>query len=321
MDVNEPNDAGAGLTIGQLARRTGLSVKTIRWYSDQGLVPPTGRSAAGYRLYDAEALARLELVRTLRRLDIDLRTIERVLSREVGLAEVAATHVEALDAEIRSLRLRRAVLRIVAERGGSPEEVARMHELARLSEEERRHIITDFFDDVFGGLSIDPEFEGRMRSIMPDLPDEPTADQIDAWIELATLVGDPGFRQRIRQMAEDHSAARQRGEQPGAGTEATQAGVAIVSAKAGAALAAGVDPASAEGQVILAELLADWAVAAQTVDSVEFRVQLLANLESGTDRRAERYWQLLGIINGWPPVPSVVPAFEWVLAALRAATR
>jgi len=195
--------------------------------------------------------------------------------------------------------------------------VSRMHELARLSEEERRHIVTDFFDDVFGGLSIDPDFEGRMRSVVPDLPDEPTATQIDAWIELATLVGDAGFRQRIRQMAQDHSAARQRGEQPGAGTEATQAGVAMVAERAGAALAAGVDPVSAEGQAVLAELLADWAAAAQTVDSAEFRAGLLTNLESGTDRRAERYWQLLGIINGWPPIPTVVPAFEWLIAALR----
>jgi hypothetical protein len=122
-------------------------------------------------------------------------------------------------------------------------------------------------------------------------------------------------------MAEDHSSARQRGEQPGAGTEATQAGVAMVSDKAGAALAAGVDPASAEGQATLAEVLADWATAAQTVDSPEFRTRLLGNLESGTDRRAERYWQLLGVINGWPPIPTVVPAFEWLIAALRAATR
>lgn len=68
------NDGDLRLTIGQLARRTGLSVKTIRWYSDQGLVPPAGRTASGYRLYGVEALARLELVRTLRRLGIDLRT-------------------------------------------------------------------------------------------------------------------------------------------------------------------------------------------------------------------------------------------------------
>jgi DNA-binding transcriptional MerR regulator len=305
------------LTIGELARRTGLSVKTIRWYSDQGLVPPAGRTAAGYRLYGVEALARLELVRTLRRLGIDLRTIERVLAREVDLAEVAATHAAALDAEIRALRLRRAVLRIVASGGATPEEVDRMHELARLSEEERRRIISDFFDDVFEGLSIDPGFESRMRSVTPDLPDDPSAEQIDAWIELATLVSDPGFRTRIRRMAEEHSAARRRGEDPGAAA-ANPAGVASVAARAGAALGNGVDPASAEGRAVVGELVAEWAAAAGTTDTPEFRARLLANLESGTDRQAERYWQLLGVINGWPPIPTVVPAFEWVIAALKA---
>ena len=72
------------------------------------------------------------------------------------------------------------------------------------------------------------------------------------------------------------------------------------------------------GQALLGELLAEWATAAATADTPEFRARLLANLETGTDRRAERYWQLLGIINGWPPIPSMVRAFEWVIAALRA---
>jgi DNA-binding transcriptional MerR regulator len=52
--------------IGDLARRTGLTVKTIRFYSDAGIVPPTDRSPAGYRLYDIDALTRLDFVRTLR---------------------------------------------------------------------------------------------------------------------------------------------------------------------------------------------------------------------------------------------------------------
>src|ERR1700761_7881852 len=55
-------------TIGQLSRRTGVPARTIRFWSDQGLVPPTARSAAGYRLYDAEAVARLDLIQTLREL-------------------------------------------------------------------------------------------------------------------------------------------------------------------------------------------------------------------------------------------------------------
>ena len=40
-------------SIGDLARRTGLTVRTIRFYSDRGIVAPAGRSPAGYRLYDA----------------------------------------------------------------------------------------------------------------------------------------------------------------------------------------------------------------------------------------------------------------------------
>ena len=40
-------------TIGQLAGRTGVPTRTIRFWSDAGLVPPAARSSHGYRLYDA----------------------------------------------------------------------------------------------------------------------------------------------------------------------------------------------------------------------------------------------------------------------------
>jgi DNA-binding transcriptional MerR regulator len=68
-------------------------------------VAPAGRTDAGYRLYDEASVGRLELVRTLRALDVDLPTTRRVLAREVTLAEVAATHAAALDGQIRVLRL------------------------------------------------------------------------------------------------------------------------------------------------------------------------------------------------------------------------
>ena len=41
-------------------------------------------------------------------------------------------------------------------------------------------------------------------------------------------------------------------------------------------------------------------------------------LATFSDRRVERYWSLLGTINGWPQRPSAVPVFEWVIDALRA---
>ena len=57
-------------TIGQLSRRVGVPVKTIRYWSDEGVLPVARRSAAGYRLYDLQAVARLELVATLRELGL-----------------------------------------------------------------------------------------------------------------------------------------------------------------------------------------------------------------------------------------------------------
>ena len=79
-------------SIGELARLTGLPVRTIRFYSDSGLVPEAGRTPAGYRTYDREALQRLGLVRTLRDLGIDLPTIRKVLDREASVTSVVAAH-------------------------------------------------------------------------------------------------------------------------------------------------------------------------------------------------------------------------------------
>ncbi|MEA2142916.1 MAG: hypothetical protein QOI64_1346, partial [Solirubrobacteraceae bacterium] len=141
------------IPIGALARLTGLSVRTLRFYSDSGLLAPAGRSEAGYRLYDAGAAPRAELVRTLRELGVDLPTIRRVLDRELSVAGVARAHAAAVDAQIRVLRLQRAVLAAAAARETTtPQEMKLMHDLARLSAAERRNIVTDFVDDVFAGL-------------------------------------------------------------------------------------------------------------------------------------------------------------------------
>ncbi|MGI5324577.1 MerR family transcriptional regulator [Actinomadura nitritigenes] len=300
-------------TIGELARRTGLPVRTIRFYSDSGVVPPTDRSPAGYRLYDIAAATRLDLVRTLRDLGIDLDTVRRVLTREVTVGDVAATHAEAVDAQIRTLRLRRAVLRAVAKRGSAPEEVQLMHKLAKLSDEERNRIITGFVDETFAGLEVDPEFAAKMRAALPELPDDPSPEQVDAWVELAELVGDPGFRGAVRRMAEFQSEESARGAAQQGGEDLTAVTVERVSA----AIDDGVAPASDAARPVVDGLAAAYARAFGEEDGPDFRARLLHRLEVGSDRRAERYWQLLAVINGWPVPPSLVPVFEWFIAALR----
>ncbi|MER6666929.1 MerR family transcriptional regulator [Amycolatopsis japonica] len=196
-------------SIGELSRRTGLTVKTIRFYSDRGILAPSGRTASGHRRYGVEALARLELVRTLRELGLDLATIRKVVESEATLPDVAEAHLRALEAQIHVLRLRHAVLKAVTRRGTTPEEITLMHDLAKLTEEERRRLIDDFLDAVFGGLE-HPGFAGIARSMTPELPESPAVEQVDAWVELAGLARDPDFRALMRRLAEGYDAAPRR---------------------------------------------------------------------------------------------------------------
>ena len=192
-----------------------------------------------------------------------------------------------------------------------------MNKLAQLSDAERRRMIEDFLDDVFRGLDIDPKFEHAMRSAMPDLPEEPTTAQIEAWVELAELVAQPDFRRRIRQMAEWAAEDRAAGHAE-YDAQALEATAKAVASRSREAVAAGIDPASAEAAPIVDELVSSYARFRGESDGPELRRWLVEMVATFTDPRAERYWQLLATINGWPPIPSSVPAWEWFRAALQA---
>ncbi|MGW0073195.1 helix-turn-helix domain-containing protein [Streptosporangium sandarakinum] len=309
-------DGGALYSIGDLARRTGLTVKTIRFYSDRGIVTPTDRSPAGHRRYDIEAAARLDLVCTLRDLGLGLAMIRKVVDRELSLTEVAATHAEALATQISALRLRRAVLTVVAERGATPEEMDLMHKLAKLSENERRRLVDDFLDAVFGGLGADPHFTGIRRSMTPELPDDPGTEQVRAWVELAELSQDPDFRARVRRTAEDHV-----NERPEGGIAVPRLDiVAAVRDQVRPAMEVGIAPTSPEADPIVSALTAHYAGVVGLPDDVELRRRLLARLETANDPRRQRYLELLAVVNGWPAPEDLTPVLDWSIQALRPQT-
>lgn len=275
-------------SIGELARLTGLTVKAVRFYSDRGLVLPAERNPAGHRLYDATALDRLDLIRTLRELGVDVATIRRIVDGEVTVADVAARHVGALDVQIRVLRLRRAVLAAVAERGSSPEETSLMNQLAHLTDTERRRLIDDFLRDALGDR---PELAGIARTLTPELPDDPASAQVEAWIELAELAQDPEFRTVLRRLVDQHEGGLRRGL------------AAEVRDAVSPALDAGVPPDSPEAAAIVGGLgrepgrLREW-------------------LGVVNDPRRERYLELLAVINGWSAPESLTPALDWLAAAV-----
>ena len=76
----------APLKIGEVAQRSGLTVKTIRFYCDEGLIQPISRSEGGYRLFGDEVFAELTLIRTLKAMAIPLQDVRQILeSRRSGV--------------------------------------------------------------------------------------------------------------------------------------------------------------------------------------------------------------------------------------------
>ncbi|MCZ6560493.1 MAG: helix-turn-helix domain-containing protein [Gammaproteobacteria bacterium] len=72
--------AESGMQIGQLSKKTGCNIETIRYYEKRGLLPSPPRTAGGYRLYDSDHLKRLTFVMRSRDLGFSMAEIEKLLS-------------------------------------------------------------------------------------------------------------------------------------------------------------------------------------------------------------------------------------------------
>jgi DNA-binding transcriptional MerR regulator len=294
------------MMIGELAARTKLSVRTLRFYADEGLLSVTGRTSSGYRVFGSDSIARARLVRTLRELGVGLDDVKRVLNTEASLLDVATEHVRALDAQVRVLRLQKTVLSVYIQ-SINYQELELMTDLTTLTAEERQRIVDDYLDAVFGDDQ--HSIANKMHMGAPQLPDDPTPDQLSAWVELAQLLRDPDFIDSSRRMAQ-----RALAEGPEPDVAQFEVGKAV-GELAGPAMRARIEPGSSDALAIVERL------EAMGPTSREDRASVADRIEAFTDRRVGRYWTLVGIINGWQPSSApedIIDAWEWYARALRA---
>lgn len=73
--------------IGEAAARVGLSLRTVRYYEEVGLVVPSGRTDGGFRLYTAADIERLALVKQMKPLEFSLDEMRDLLEVRDGLNE------------------------------------------------------------------------------------------------------------------------------------------------------------------------------------------------------------------------------------------
>ncbi|MFR8755627.1 MAG: MerR family transcriptional regulator [Clostridium sp.] len=65
------------MTVNEVSRLTGVSIRTLQYYDKMGLLKPTEHAAAGYRLYDNRALEKLQQILLFRELEFSLKDIKR----------------------------------------------------------------------------------------------------------------------------------------------------------------------------------------------------------------------------------------------------
>jgi MerR family mercuric resistance operon transcriptional regulator len=111
------------MTIGELATAAGVRISTLRFYERRGLLRPSARSAAGYRQFTADDVARVRFLRRAQALGFGLAELALLLGlsaqrtvRRRDLAALGATKLAELDQRITDLRrVRRAIAGLLAQ--------------------------------------------------------------------------------------------------------------------------------------------------------------------------------------------------------------
>jgi DNA-binding transcriptional MerR regulator len=102
------------LKVGELAKRTGLTVRTLHYYDASGVLTPSERSDAGYRLYSRDDVARLHAIQALRQIGLPLHEIGTLLAgNPEPLPTVIARQIVALDRQIEQASELRGRLRLL----------------------------------------------------------------------------------------------------------------------------------------------------------------------------------------------------------------
>lgn len=113
------------MKVGELARRTGLSVRTLHHYDEIGLLRPSRRTPSGHRLYGPREVARLQQITSLKQAGLSLREIAECLEDpSYSLRRSLDVHLTRLEEEIAAkARLRRLLedLRDRLDEGGPPD--------------------------------------------------------------------------------------------------------------------------------------------------------------------------------------------------------
>jgi len=110
------------LTIGQVARRAGIGIETVRFYERRGLIEDPPRTESGYRQYTEDVVSRLRFIKRAKGLGFSLKEITELLSLRLDpkttcgdIKQKAEAKIDDIEGKIRSLKnMKKALTKLVA---------------------------------------------------------------------------------------------------------------------------------------------------------------------------------------------------------------
>ncbi|NKY57240.1 MerR family transcriptional regulator [Nocardia flavorosea] len=172
--------------IGEASRRTGVPVRTIRFYCDVGILA-TQRTSGGHRMFISDALDRLVLVRELRVVGLGLAAIADVLAGVRAVPEAVAVERAAVEDDLAALSWRYAVL-VAIEQADDP---LVFTELAAVAERgAARTVLIDFWRRILAAMPASM-FDGFVEMDIPRAPPVPSPGHVIRFAELGQLARSP----------------------------------------------------------------------------------------------------------------------------------
>lgn len=300
-------------TIGELAERAGITVKTVRFYSDNGLLPERERSAGGHRRYAPDALDRLALIRSLRNLGLPVPQVRRIVDERAGaqgtLEDAVAGQLRTLGSRLSALRWQESALRLVQE-AAPTERAERLRLVGALDTPPNTAPLARFWRAWLPPRMAPKARAAFLEAAVPQPPDAPSPAQVLAFARLCAMVSRPcptGPAAHPTQPAA-HQAAGARE------SALLYAGLAEAYDLAAPSLRAGADPGAGEA---LDCFVATYASVLRRRDTPAFRRELARQLS--VDPRLDGYWELVADLltpHGGRREPTPGTAHDWLLAAL-----
>ncbi|MED5637238.1 MerR family transcriptional regulator [Enterobacter hormaechei] len=220
------------IQVGELAKRAGITVRTLHHYEQTGLLLPSARSAAGYRLYNLADVQRLHMIQALAKAGLELAEIRDFLEqRSLSLAELLDGQITLLDKQLRSihtLRNRLVELRTGLTDDATPDleywlqtlELVNMYD-RWFSKEELQQlpfaVEKEALADIWAGLVTEVK---HLLEQNVSVTDARATDLASRWMERLEqdTAGKPEFLTRLNEM---HSVEPQMQEQTGITPEIT----------------------------------------------------------------------------------------------------